>query len=67
MTPRERWDFMFDAIDSEGQDVVLDMLTGEYERVRASRRATLRLINCAQATSNISNQPINPVTLTGVR
>lgn len=65
MTPRDRWNRMFDAIDDEGRGVVLDMLAGEYERVQASRRARLRLVDCSHTVANIPHQPVNPVSISG--
>lgn len=67
MQRKDKLNMMFEAIDDEGKDVVLDILTGEYERVRASRRARLRLVSFTHPTPNIPNQPINSTPISRAR
>jgi len=44
MSRQEQFATMFAAIDTVGQDFILDMLVGEYERVQKVRRPVLHLI-----------------------
>lgn len=67
MHRKDKLNMMFEAIDDEGKDVVLDILTGEYERVRASRRARLRLVSCTHPAPNVPHQPLNPTSISRAR
>jgi len=53
MTRQERFSAMFAAIDAEGQDFILDMLEGEYERIQKVRRPVLRVIQGAARIAGI--------------
>lgn len=65
MQPRDWWNKMFGELDDEGQQFVIVVLQGEYDRVRASRRARLRLIDCAQLPTNLSNNQVKPLAVSG--
>lgn len=67
MHRKDKLNMMFEAIDDEGKDVVLDILTGEYERVRESRRARLRLVSSTHPAPNIPHQSVNPVSISRTR
>lgn len=65
MHRQDELNMMFEAIDDEGRDVVLDILTGEYERVQASRRTRLRLVRCTHSAPNIAHKPVDPAPISG--
>lgn len=57
MIPNERLVAMFTALDDEGQDVVLDILAGEYERVQRTRRPALRAVGGSQVQGRAKPVP----------
>lgn len=54
MNIQEQFATMFAAIDAEGQNFILDMLEGEYERVQNKRRPVLRVIEGGNSVIPIS-------------
>lgn len=65
MRQQDELNRMFEAIDDEGRDIVLDILAGEFERVQASRRARLRLVHCTHSVPNVPHHPIDSAAIEG--
>lgn len=59
MHRQDELNMMFEAIDEEGREFVIEVLQGEFKRVCKLRRSRLRLIDCTQLASNSLHNQVN--------